>query len=48
MSCTDISCIPNIVQLNEMVRAGYKFKIDGKQVNTKKIADFMKTGGVAD
>lgn len=35
------SCIPDDNQLASMAKAGYKYKIDGKTVLTKKVKEIM-------
>lgn len=42
MSCTTASCVPDDEQLSSMAKAGYKFKIDGKTVNAKKVKEIGK------
>lgn len=42
MSCTTASCVPDDEQLSSMAKAGYKFKIDGKTVNIKKVKEIRK------
>ena len=42
MSTEHISCFPTKEQLSSMVKAGYKFKIDGKPVTKKKIEELKK------
>ncbi|MDO4562197.1 MAG: hypothetical protein Q4C12_00025 [Clostridia bacterium] len=39
MSCTAFSCIPEESEISSMLKAGYKFKIDGKSVNKRKIQE---------
>lgn len=41
MSCRSIKYIPTDRELQSMSDAGYKFKIDGKYVNRKKIKEFI-------
>lgn len=42
MSCTTDSCVPDDAQLSFMAKADYKFKIDGKTVNIKKVKEIRK------
>jgi len=40
--CTNyVSCIPNANQLSSMTSAGYKFKIDGKNITKKKLLEYV-------
>lgn len=39
MSTTSVKCIPSKAQLQDMQRAGYKFKLDGKAAT---ISDILK------
>lgn len=39
MSCTSVSCIPDEDELSCMAKAGYKFKLDGKNATQKKIKE---------
>ena len=39
MYCSSIECIPNEDEILSMVKAGYKFKIDGKIANKKQIIE---------
>jgi hypothetical protein len=39
MSTTSVKCIPSKAQLQEMQRAGFKFKLDGKAAT---ISDIIK------
>ena len=41
MSTTYISCIPNDGEIASMIKAGYKFKIDGKSTSKNKIKDLI-------
>lgn len=38
-----ISCIPDESQLSAMVKAGYKFRLDGKNISKKRVLEFVKT-----
>ena len=42
MSTEDIECVPGEDQISSMTKAGYKFKIDGKIVTSKKIKEFLE------
>ena len=42
MQTTMKSCIPDEEQLSLMSKAGYKFKLDGKNVTMKKLKEFRK------
>ena len=42
MSTEDIDCIPDEDQISSMIKAGYKFRIDGKIITPKKIKEFME------
>ena len=42
MNTTFASCIPDKNTLNEMAKAGYKFKLDGKVATAKKICEKLK------
>ncbi|MDD6022207.1 MAG: hypothetical protein PUB94_06125 [Oscillospiraceae bacterium] len=39
METEHISCIPDYSSLSSMSKAGYKFKVDGKIINLKKIKE---------
>ena len=41
MSTTYISCIPNDREIASMIKAGYKFKFDGKSTSKNKIKDLI-------
>ncbi len=38
----DIRCIPKAFEVEDMAKAGYKFRVDGKQSSKKKILELMK------
>ena len=42
MNTTSVSCIPDKDSLISMSKSGYKFKIDGKILSTKKIIEQLK------
>jgi len=42
MHCDDPSCIPDVDELSEMSKSGYKFKIDSKTLSVKKIKETLE------
>ena len=42
MNTTSIYCIPNKEMLILMSKAGYRFRLDGKIITTKKLNDMLK------
>ena len=42
MHTTDTTCIPEKDVLNLMSKAGYKFKLNGKTITTKKLNEQLK------
>lgn len=40
------TCVPCDRHLDSMVKAGYKFKIDGKIVNKKKVKEIREGDGI--
>ena len=40
----DTSCFPTKSEITSMIKAEYKFKLDGKSISGKKIKDMLEKG----
>lgn len=38
---TEISCLPTKTEINSMIKAGYKFKLDNKSITKKKLEEII-------
>lgn len=41
MHCNAASCLPTVDEISSMAKAGYRFKLDGKNISKKKAVELL-------
>lgn len=39
--CNEKNCFPTVSEINSMSKAGYKFRLDDKSINKKKLLEYI-------